>query len=659
MSPLLRNILLCLLPAAAMGAEPTDTLSLGGVEVSARRTTNPVTAATPVQTLDVAGLRKLGVSDMADAVRRFAGAMVKDYGGLGGLKTVSVRNMGATHTAVSYDGVAMTNTSGGQIDIGRLSLDNVATLSLAVGEQTEMLRPARLHASAAVLAVTASRPEFRHGRKTALQASVKAGAWGTVSPWIRIGRRIGSVTLSLDGDYLRSDGDYPFTIKNATQTLRERRTNADIESTHAEANIYADTRMEGTLAVKGYFYWSRRGLPGAVTLYNPVSTERLTDRSYFVQGRYRFAPAEKWRVEAQAKFASGFNLDNEKGPQFAGGVYETRHTQREGYASAAATWTPLRGLTVAAAQDGAIATLTSTQASCPNPTRYTSISALSARWSKGMLRADAGVTLTHISEHVDEGTRPEPLTRATPSVAVSLRPLGGEDFFVRAMYKRTFRAPTFTDLYYDRVGTRTLRPEDADEWGVGLTWSRPLFPAMEYLTLTADAYYNRVSNKIVAIPTTYTWSMVNFGSVDIRGLDLTAATGFALPADIHVGLTGAMTLQRAIDLTDPKAKNYRQQLPYTPRLSGNVGLTVVTPWLTVGYSVMCVGRRYYMAQNIPANEIGAYAEQTLALTRELKLRTCSLTLRAEVTNLGNTSYEVIKFYPMPGRSWRITAQFQL
>ena len=227
------------------------------------------------------------------------------------------------------------------------------------------------------------------------------------------------------------------------------------------------------------------------------------------------------------------------------------------------------------------------------------------------------------------------------------------------MYKRTFRAPTFTDLYYDRVGTRTLRPEDADEWGVGLTWSRPLFPAMEYLTLTADAYYNRVSNKIVAIPTTYTWSMVNFGSVDIRGLDLTAATGFALPADIHVGLTGAMTLQRAIDLTDPKAKNYRQQLPYTPRLSGNVGLTVATPWLTVGYSVMCVGRRYYMAQNIPANEIGAYAEQTLALTREVKLRSCSLTLRAEVTNLGNTSYEVIKFYPMPGRSWRITAQFQL
>ena len=58
----------------------------------------------------------------------FAGANVKDYGGIGGLKTVSVRNIGAAHTAVSYDGVVVSNSQAGQIDIGRFSLDNVSTL---------------------------------------------------------------------------------------------------------------------------------------------------------------------------------------------------------------------------------------------------------------------------------------------------------------------------------------------------------------------------------------------------------------------------------------------------------------------------------------------------------------------------------------------------
>ena len=44
---------------------------------------------------------------------------MKDYGGLGGLKTISIRNLGAAHTAVSYDGIAVSNSQAGQIDIGR------------------------------------------------------------------------------------------------------------------------------------------------------------------------------------------------------------------------------------------------------------------------------------------------------------------------------------------------------------------------------------------------------------------------------------------------------------------------------------------------------------------------------------------------------------
>lgn len=92
---------------------------------------------------------------MADAVRRFAGAQVRDYGGIGGLKTVSIRNMGAAHTAVSYDGVAVSNCQAGQIDIGRFSLDNVSMVSLAVGQTDNLLQSARHYASAGVLA---SRP---------------------------------------------------------------------------------------------------------------------------------------------------------------------------------------------------------------------------------------------------------------------------------------------------------------------------------------------------------------------------------------------------------------------------------------------------------------------------------------------------------------------
>ena len=122
----------------------TDTVHrIDEVTVTARRLTNKVSSAVPVQVMTGQDISQLGIQNMADAVRRFAGANVRDYGGIGGLKTVSVRNMGAAHTAVSYDGVTVSNCQAGQIDIGRFSLDNVSLLSLSIGQGEDMLQSAR------------------------------------------------------------------------------------------------------------------------------------------------------------------------------------------------------------------------------------------------------------------------------------------------------------------------------------------------------------------------------------------------------------------------------------------------------------------------------------------------------------------------------------
>ena len=59
-------------------------------------------------------------------------------------------------------------------------------------------------------------------------------------------------------------------------------------------------------------------------------------------------------------------------------------------------------------------------------------------------------------------------------------------------------------------------------------------------------------------------------------------------------------------MTNKEAKNYKHQLPYTPEHSGNVSTTLEMPWVNVGYTVNIVGKRYYLAQNIPANEIDGY-----------------------------------------------------
>ena len=113
--------------------------------------------------------------------------------------------------------------------------------------------------------------------------------------------------------------------------------------------------------------------------------------------------------------------------------------------------------------------------------------------------------------------------------------------------------------------------------------------------------------------------------------------------------------QEALDVTDPASIYYKNQIPYTPCHSGNAVLTILTTWLDVAYTVQMCGSRYAMQQNTREYEIDGYAEHTLSVSRELKFRRWSAMLQVSVRNFTDERYEVIRYYPMPGRSVEATA----
>jgi outer membrane cobalamin receptor len=106
----------------AISAQTTDEFSdsvmpLKEVLVTAKR---PPIAT--VQSLSGAELQSLSTTSIADALKYFAGVQIKDYGGLGGLKTINVRSLGAQHVGVYIDGIRITNAQNGTVDLGKYSL---------------------------------------------------------------------------------------------------------------------------------------------------------------------------------------------------------------------------------------------------------------------------------------------------------------------------------------------------------------------------------------------------------------------------------------------------------------------------------------------------------------------------------------------------------
>lgn len=649
--------IICLFSVSLSGQQK-DTI-LREVVVSGDMKRSPARESAPVQVMERSRIDQLGLQELHEAVGTFSGVSIKDYGGIGGVKTVSIRSLGAQHTAVSYDGVTMSDAQSGQIDIGRFSLDNIDEVSLTIGQGDEIFQPARNFASSGVLRIKTATPRFS-GKKVNAGVQLKGGSFGMFNPSAMLEGRLGeNWAVSLTGDWMRADGVYPFRLTNGSLVTREKRENSDVDIWRTELNIYGKAGRSGKVFLKGNYLAAERGLPGSVILYNPEANERLWDKTGFVQAGYSNEINEKWAVEGHLKYNYAWNRYRDTGNKYPDGKQEDEYTQQEYYASAAVKFTPLKGLLFTFSQDIFENTLRATYPECPDPDRFTAMSALAAQYGNERLTVTASLLGVFNSETVKIGSAALRRKHLSPSLGASYKILQEKNLRIRASVKDAYRVPTFNDLYYARVGNRALKPEKAIQYNVGITYSDKFWSGvLDYATFSVDGYYNNVRDKIVAIPTMFIWKMLNMGKVNIWGADVNFSTAFMVARSLAFNLSGNYSYQYAIDLSDPAAKNYKHQIPYTPRHSGNVSLTCTNKWVDLGYTVTVAGERYALPQNIRQNLIDRYCEQNISLSRSFRAGKCSFRLQAEVLNLADTTYDVIQYYPMPGRQYRFTLKFR-
>lgn len=646
--------LLAILTITTATADTVTTHRLDNIDVTAAART--LRSTTPVQTADRSVIGLMGDAGVSDALKRFSGVTVNDYGGLGGLKTVSVRAMGSKHTAVAYDGVPVTDAQSGDIDISRFRLDNVETLTLSTSGSDAIFRPARLFGSGAALSITSRRPR-QSGRPFSASASVSAGSWGYVAPSLRADWRIdpdGDYSLSASANWMRADGAYPFHVDNGQSPVNGRRRNSDVESITGELNLNLRN-----VSLKGYYFDSDRGLPGAVIFYNSYAAERLHDRNAFGQGVWRFSPADGLTVKAIGKFNYSHSRYTDRLPSYPGGVRRENHTQREVYISAGALWKPAEAWAIALTSDLAGNHLRADAPDAAQPDRLTWQTVAAASFTSGRWHVNASVLASDIHERVRRGPCARPLHRFSPSLSASWQVIPESGLHLRASVADGFRVPTFADRYYTRIGNASLRPERAFQSNLGLTWAwQSPTNGISSLTITADGYFNRVKDKIVAMPTLYVWVMRNVGVADIGGIDANANAEFTLPYGVGLTVNASGSWQHALDVTPATATN-GHVLPYTAALAGSASLSAQWHGISITYAVTAMGRRYAAYLSGPDNRIAPYADQSLTAAYDLQLSRCRISFRAEALNLANANYQVIRYYPMPGRQFRISTSINI
>ena len=671
-------MLLVVLPTVADEVEALDSiLQLETVAVVAKH--KPYQAVIPSQTLSGKELQQLNAHSVADAIRYFAGVQLKDYGGVGGIKTLDIRSMGTNHMGVFYDGIQLGNAQNGQIDLGKYSLDNIESIQLYNGQKSEIFQSAKDFGSAGTVYITTRRPRFEEGKRYNLRVMMKTGSFGLANPsalWeYKLSQR---VSLSANVEYTYATGRYKFryrkifsdgTLAWDTTAVRQ---NGDVYALRAEAGMFGSING-GQWNVKAYFYDSERGIPGAIVNNVWKNAQRQWDRNLFAQGSLRKRFSSRYVMMLNAKYARDYMHYNN--PDTTLMYIDNEFWQQEVYVSAANKFSIFQNWDVNLSVDYQWNTLDANLTQFVYPTRHTALAALATAFTYGGFKAQASVLGTFVSDRSKImnagnmlGYRTKHFDKFTPAVFVAYQPFEHHDFDVRAFYKRIFRMPTFNDLYYTDIGNADLRPEYASQYDVGARYTCHMADGvLRSINVSADAYYNYVTDKIIAVPKgtgQYRWMMMNIGKVKIRGVDATARAEFALPYGIGLNTQLNYTYQRAQDYTDPtdnadEAGTYKGQIAYIPRHSGSVIVGGEWQRLKLNYSFIYVGERYHNSSNIAANYEQPWYTHDISGSYEMKLGTTLVKATLEVNNLLNQQYEVICNYPMPGRNFKVILSFEI
>ena len=563
----------------------------------------------PVQILSGKELEKLNVYSVADALRYFSGVQIKDYGGIGGLKTVNIRSMGSHHVGVFYDGIELGNAQNGVVDLGRFSLDNMEVISLYNGQKSAIFQPAKDYSSASAIYMQTRKPLFKGEKKNNLNIGVKGGSFSTINPSLlwehRFNERISS---SISTEYMYTSGRYKFTYakKDGYDTTAVRQ-NGDVRMLRLE-NAFFGKIPKGEWKAKAYLYNSERGYPGAAVREEPGKfrhQDRQWDTNLFVQGSFQNYFKPWYSLLANGKYAYDY-LHYLSDPRLdVTTMYVDNHyRQQEIYASAAHLFTIYPWWSMSLSNDFQWNTLRADLIDFVYPTRNTILTSAATSFDFNRLMLQASLLYTHVDDNTrTKGANAGTKNKYTPSVIATWQPLTKLPLNVRAFYKKVFRMPTLNDLYYTFIGNKDLKPEYTTQYDVGITFSHTWNNHwLKSLDLQIDGYYNEVDDKIIAMPTSnqFRWTMINLGHVEIRGLDaaIRGEWGFG---KVELSTLFNYTYQKAQDFTDPTSEWYGGQIPYIPWHGGSIILNGSYQTWSCNYSFIYTGERYEAVANIPEN----------------------------------------------------------
>lgn len=582
-------------------------------------------------------------SSLGASLEGVSGLLIRAYGGGAALQTASVRGMSSEHTLLLVDGQRLTSFQNGLSDFGILSTTNVERIEVVKGGYSSLYGADAIGGAINVITKLPSK-DF------SAAISAEFGSSGFQAHEVLLSGT--EVDIGWRGVLRRErgTGDYEYEFDNGRTKTKHRRSGADFTSLTAETRLDYRIREDAKTSLSLSYSSVERGTPGPVTEEITLERARLDDeivRSQFVLD---------WTLSrfVSAKFNSSFIYSHETyhDPQLLINGFPLRsfYINRVFFVTPEVRITTSHAFSAVGGVEIARGWITSNEVRDANRWQHSFF--LSTEHTFLLPFEMPYEILLYPSLRYDHFS--DVKGDLSPRIGINVGLLSDSKLRLRTSYGKSFRVPTFNDLYWRSGGNPLLRPERSLSFDMGAVSVLEFFGK---LTVDASYFHINTNDRIVWTPGQGgIWSPKNITDVRSRGFEVGGKwNSMGDLVRLSLNSTFADVKKRSEDY--PGDPTNDKVLIYLPKQTVNASASITVEPFALFVQHSWVSYRFTTEINDRILPHYSVTSATFRFTHSFgSLKT---TLKIEGTNLFNTSYQIIALYPMPLREFRISVGAEL
>jgi vitamin B12 transporter len=652
-----RFLFLCLMLTGCLNAQE-EIDSVGEVKIVYFKIRTPKSLL-DAKKLNAKDIELFQPEDLGQVLIKFSGTTLKSYGGLGGMKTLSVKGLGSQHTTVVENGFSLINAQTGQINLGQIQVDNIENVELNLGNRKDVMIPISARVSGNSLLVNTFEGVFgKKGLK--VRSNFRVGSFGQKDSYLGVKWGSEKAFLSCTGKFRESTGDYPYRYQNGSLSIESVRQNNYFQDYHL--GVATGIKLNKQKAIRIFYkhFQVNQELPGAIILYNNGNAQTLsTKEDQLALDMTHDKKPFSYRL--YASYNQGTLLY--KDPDYlnnSGGI-ENRYVNQFGDLGFAFN-RDFKSFSFYGGAEERYSTLVFDKNGDNIPERFQLYNLLGATFKWVGLQWDAQVS----NQWIVENNKSE-LIEAAPNrskwngfISIDTKEFTAHIIHFKSFFRSSMRMPSFNELYYNSIGNNLLLPEEANQ--ISLGGDGFLDRKKKRIELAFNGYFSDVKNQILAIPNKnlFVWSMQNIGKVKALGIEANLNYKLINKGMNKMNLTCAYSFLSSRDFSDSNSPTYRHQIAYIPKHTTNVGVSYTYGYFGMQFSAYVISHRYALNENIPANFLPGFGLFDCSIFTSIKFKhKQSLKLNFAIKNGLNASYAFVKYYVMPGRNYLLTLSYAL